>query len=58
MELVENGDVPASRLTGTRDLGWMLYDLDFADPADIQPQFFRAELQDGVLDLRGVELKG
>lgn len=58
VELVENGDMPASRLVGTRDLGWMLYDLDFADPADIQPRFFRAELRDGVLDLRGVELKG
>ena len=43
----------ASRLSGARDLGWMLYDLDFADPKDIQPQFFRAELHDGVLDLRG-----
>ena len=58
VEFVENGDVPASRLIGTRDLGWMLYDLDFADPADIQPQFFKAELHGGVLDLRGVELKG
>ncbi len=58
VELVENGDLPASRLTGARDLGWMLYDLDFTDPEDIQPQFFRAELRDGVLDLRGVELKG
>ncbi len=58
VELIENGVRPASCLTGVKDLGWMLYDLDFADPADIQPQFFRAELRDGVLDLRGVEPKG
>jgi CRISPR-associated protein Cas5d len=58
VELFENDDVPASRLVGTLDLGWMLYDLDFADPADIQPRFFRAELHDGVLDLHGIELKG
>jgi CRISPR-associated protein Cas5d len=36
----------------------MLYDLNFADPKDIQPTFFRAELRDGVLDLRGIELRG
>ena len=33
----------------TRDLGWMLYDLDFADPKDIKPMFFRAEMKDGVI---------
>jgi len=58
VELVENGEIPTSCLTGTRDLGWMLYDLNFSDPEDIQPQFFRAELRDGVLDLRDIELKG
>jgi CRISPR-associated protein Cas5d len=55
VELIENGDVPRSRLTGTRDFGWMLYDLDFGDPKDIQPHFFRAVMQDGVIDLRDVD---
>lgn len=32
----------------TRDLGYMLYDLDFTDPADPSPRFFRAQLQSGV----------
>ncbi len=36
-------------LLGTRDLGYMLYDLDYSDPADIRPMFFRAVLHDGVL---------
>ena len=27
----------------------MLYDLDYSDPADIRPMFFRAVLHDGVL---------
>ena len=58
VELVEGSDIPGSLLTGTRDLGWMLYDLDFSNPEDIQPKFFRAELRDGVLDLRGIELRG
>lgn len=33
----------------TRDLGWMLYDLDYADAADPKPKFFRAHLEKGVL---------
>lgn len=37
---------------GERDLGWMLYDMDYSDPQDIQPMFFRAKLVDGILDLR------
>lgn len=42
-------DIPKSPLTGRRDLGYMLYDLDFANPRDIQPMFFRAIMEDGVL---------
>jgi CRISPR-associated protein Cas5d len=57
LELIEVGNVPTSSLTGRRDLGWMLYDLDFSNPDDIQPKFFRAELIDGVLDLTAVEVK-
>ena len=36
-------------LKGERDLGWMLLDLDYSDPADIQPMFFRAVMRDGVI---------
>lgn len=36
-------------LQGSRDLGWMLYDLDYSDPQNIQPRFFRGVLEDGVL---------
>lgn len=50
VELVEDGEVPPSPLSGVRDLGWMLYDLDFSDPQDIVPSFFKATLVDGVLD--------
>lgn len=39
---------------GHRDLGYMLYDMDYSDPADIRPMFFRAELNEGVLDLTKV----
>lgn len=36
-------------LHGERDLGWMLYDMNFTDPDDPQPRFFRASLRNGVL---------
>ena len=38
-------------LEGERDLGWMLYDMDYTDPEDIRPLFFRASLRDGVLNI-------
>lgn len=31
------------------DFGWMLYDLDFADPAAPKPRFFRPQVQAGVV---------
>lgn len=33
----------------TRDLGFMLYDLDYSNPKKIKPAFFRAELKEGVV---------
>ena len=38
-------------LKGTRDLGWMLWDMDYTDPQDIKPKFFRAKLVDGAMDV-------
>lgn len=40
------------------DLGWMLYDLDYDRPSGPQPLFFRAQVQNGVMDLRDVEVRG
>ncbi len=36
-------------LLGNRELDYMLYDMDYTDPEDIRPLFFRAVLRDGVL---------
>lgn len=36
-------------LKGERDLGWMLLDMDYSNPADIRPKFFRAVMRDGVI---------
>lgn len=39
-----------------KDLGFMLYDMDYSDSENIQPMFFRAVLHRGVLDLRNCEV--
>ena len=36
-------------LKGERDLGWMLLDMDYSNPEDIRPRFFRAVMRDGVI---------
>ena len=36
-------------LLGEKDLGFMLWDLDYTDPQNIQPLFFRAKLNNGIL---------
>ena len=38
-------------LKGERDLGYMLWDMDYSDTQDIRPLFFRAVLRDGVLEV-------
>ncbi len=38
-------------LKGERDLGYMLWDMDYSDPENIAPLFFRAKLADGVLNV-------
>lgn len=38
-------------LNGVRDLGYMLWDLDYSDLENITPLFFRATLRDGVLEV-------
>jgi CRISPR-associated protein Cas5d len=48
-EFVE-GEIPKSGLDGKRDLGFMLWDIDFTN--DMNPVFFRAEMNDGVIDVR------
>lgn len=39
-----------------KDLGYMLYDMDYSDPEDIQPMFFRAVMRRGVVDLTDCEV--
>lgn len=39
----------------TRDLGFMLYDMDFTDEKDPKPMFFRVQLVQGVIEVPPVE---
>jgi CRISPR-associated protein Cas5d len=41
---------------GKKDLGYMLYDLDYSAKDGIEPMFFRAVLQEGKLDLKNCEV--
>jgi len=49
--LVTDLSVEPPPIPETRDLGFMLYDLDFSKPYDPQPRIFRAKLQNGVIEV-------
>lgn len=47
--LVAKPNDEAAPIDETRELGFMLHDLDFSHPADPQPRFFRARLENGAV---------
>ena len=53
--LVE-GEISDGEKVEDRELGFMLYDMDFSNPRDIRPMFFRASLKDGTVDLVNCEV--
>ena len=46
--LIENDDLPPA-IEESRDLGWMLYDIDHEN--ERQPLFFRAEMKQGIVEV-------
>ena len=52
--LWEGGDIPT--IDETRDLGYMIFDMDYSDLGNIQPMFFRAQMVHGVIDLTDCEV--
>lgn len=54
--LYEEETPPVTALSGRQDLGFMLYDMDFSKQGEIEPMFFRAVLQDGVMDVTECEV--
>jgi CRISPR-associated protein Cas5d len=53
--LVTADSPPAAPIPDTRELGWMLHDLDFTHPADPQPRFFNARMEQGVIEVTPFE---
>ena len=49
----DDGERPHPDLSGERDMGWMLHDMDFEN--GMRPHFFRAAMQDGVLQVPAFE---
>lgn len=52
--LWEGGDIPT--IDETRDLGYIIFDMDYSDLENIQPMFFRAQMVHGVIDLTDCEV--
>lgn len=47
----KGGEIKPAYQGETRDLGLMLYDMDYTDSKNIKPMFFRAVLIDGVINV-------
>ena len=52
----EEKTIPTAYPDSERELGFMLYDMDYSDLENIQPKFFRAVLKNGVLDVTDCEV--
>ncbi|MBF0282643.1 MAG: type I-C CRISPR-associated protein Cas5 [Zetaproteobacteria bacterium] len=50
-KLVDTKTQLDASINESRDLGWMLYDMDYSDRKDPKPLFFRAEIKNGVVDV-------
>lgn len=55
-EFIPKDENPIEAIDETRDLGWMLYDMDY-DGKEPMPQFFHAEMESGNINLRNVEVR-
>ena len=62
LRLIEPGEALPEAIREDRDLGLMLYDIDYEKTADHErvtaftPTYFRAEMVQGVIDLRNVKV--
>lgn len=49
VRLVDPQAEPVRAIDKDGDLGWMLYDLDYSDPKNIKPMFYRPSMKQGVI---------
>lgn len=54
--LYEEAEIHTPYVGQEKDLGLMLYDMDYSNPQSIRPTFFRAIMRDGVIDLIDCEV--
>lgn len=58
IRLVKNPELESTNpISDTRDLGFMLYDMDYSDEKDIKPMFYRPKMIDGVIAVPHPESK-
>lgn len=55
--LVEDVKNEPKPIGETKDLGWILYDLDYSDLTNLKPRFFKASLENGVVNIPSWESK-
>ncbi|MEG2751504.1 MAG: type I-C CRISPR-associated protein Cas5c [Anaerorhabdus sp.] len=55
-DLFEKAEVPTVYNNIEKDLGLMLYDLDYSDSANITPMFFKAVMKSGLIDVEECEV--
>lgn len=51
VRLVTADTPPVQPIADTRDLGWMLHDMDYTHPSDPQPRFFRGQMNAGAIEV-------
>lgn len=51
VRLVKTPENEAPPIAESRDLGFMLYDLDYSNEKDIKPMFYRPEMKKGAIDV-------
>lgn len=55
-QLFEGDAVETAYANEERDFGFMLYDMDYSNPEDIQPMFYRAVMKNGVIEVANQEV--
>jgi len=59
-KLIDDSKAAPCAIERNDELGWMLYDMDYSEPENPKPTFFRARLENGIVntDRRTVEVRG
>jgi len=48
--------IQTAYLNEVRDLGFMLYDMDYSNKKNIRPMFFRAKMENGIINVKRPEV--